>query len=529
MMSPISALARSTWALSSRLPAVTVAPSCARRPGGSSGGGLLAAFAPALARAVVAHGTSGWDLGAADCTSGVSHARSHAGLRPSRPRCVREGTATTPSPTLPGDGTAADGRAPLDRDGADRRRDPRHERRRPRARPDAPRRGRAADHAPCRTISATVTDGVPRRPCDAPTWSSRPAASARPRTTSPARRSRRCVGETPAVDPALEAWLRDLFERRALPFPEANLKQAWLIPSADGRSPTTTARRRAGGCERPDGRLIVALPGPPREMRPMWDGWVLPRLAERGLGRAMASVTLRLTGIGESAIAARLGSLLDAGAQPECRHVCASRRCRHPHLDPRRGRLPRTPRRRSWRESSAEIVGMRRRPRLGARRRDAGRRRWPPRCEARGWRLAAVEIGLRGVVARAPRRGSRRAARVRRGARTRPAPHGGQRATLEHLAERVRELGAREVGVAVEARERGGDTAVTVAVVTPDASHRETPGRLPRRAARARPRRDCRRGYPPVASRPGDVGVTRRRGPTRYRCRHEPGPEDECA
>src|SRR5215212_12143375 len=32
------------------------------------------------------------------------------------------------------------------------------------------------------------------------------------------------VGETPAVDPGLNAWLRDLFERRSLPFPEANAK-----------------------------------------------------------------------------------------------------------------------------------------------------------------------------------------------------------------------------------------------------------------------------------------------------------------
>jgi hypothetical protein len=37
--------------------------------------------------------------------------------------------------------------------------------------------------------------------------------------------------------------------------------------------------------------------------------------------------------------------------------------------------------------------------------------------------------------------------------------HDGERATLERLAERVREVGATEVGVAVEARERGGDTA----------------------------------------------------------------------
>src|SRR4029078_8826641 len=30
------------------------------------------------------------------------------------------------------------------------------------------------------------------------------------------------LGEEPAVDPALEAWLRELFDRRTLPFPDAN-------------------------------------------------------------------------------------------------------------------------------------------------------------------------------------------------------------------------------------------------------------------------------------------------------------------
>ena len=40
------------------------------------------------------------------------------------------------------------------------------------------------------------------------------------------------VGETPTVDPDLERWLVDLFERRGLPMVDSNRKQAWLIPSA---------------------------------------------------------------------------------------------------------------------------------------------------------------------------------------------------------------------------------------------------------------------------------------------------------
>ncbi|HUG29924.1 MAG TPA: hypothetical protein VMQ65_05385, partial [Candidatus Limnocylindria bacterium] len=94
--------------------------------------------------------------------------------------------------------------------------------------------------------------------------------------------------------------------------------------------------------------------------------------------------------------------------------------------------------------------------------------------DGRGWRLAAVEIGMRGSLLALLGEGLGERLAFSESLLHRPEPHDGQRATLEHLAERVRELGACEVGVAAEARERGGDTAVTVVVVTPDATHRET-------------------------------------------------------
>ena len=88
--------------------------------------------------------------------------------------------------------------------------------------------------------------------------------------------------------------------------------------------------------------------------------------------------------------------------------------------------------------------------------------------------MAAVEVVMRGALLALL--GEVLAERLAFGETLleRPEPHDGHRATLEHLAERVRELGACEVGLAVDARERGGDTAVTVALVTPDGSHRET-------------------------------------------------------
>src|SRR5436305_939269 len=68
--------------------------------------------------------------------------------------------------------------------------------------------------------------------------------------------------------------------------------------------------------ERPDGRVIAVLPGPPREMRPMWAEHVLPRLAARGVGANLEVRTLRLHGIGESQAAELLGDELLRATNP---------------------------------------------------------------------------------------------------------------------------------------------------------------------------------------------------------------------
>ena len=117
------------------------------------------------------------------------------------------------------------------------------------------------------------------------------------------------IGETPAIDPELEGWLRGLFDRRGMALPEVNLKQAWLIPSATG-IPNANGTAPGWWVDRPDGRVVVLLPGPPREMRPMWTDWALPRLRERGLGDGRIAKTLRTYGIGESSVVERLGEPL---------------------------------------------------------------------------------------------------------------------------------------------------------------------------------------------------------------------------
>jgi nicotinamide-nucleotide amidase len=277
------------------------------------------------------------------------------------------------------------------------------------------------------------------------------------------------VGETPAVDPALDAWLRDLFERRKLPFPEANRKQAWLIPSATS-IPNDNGTAPGWWVERPDGRVVIILPGPPREMRPMWDGWVVPRLEARGLGRPIASVTLRLTGIGESAIADRLGDLL-SGTEPQ-----VATYARADAVDIRiwthaTGTGPDARNRADALVAATEarIVDL-----LGDHVWARGETTWPDALrtalEARGWRLSTVEVGMRGALAHLLGEGLGERLAFTESLLARP----GRNATLEDLAQRVRDVGGSELGVAAEARERGGDTAVTVAIASPTGVHRET-------------------------------------------------------
>lgn len=123
------------------------------------------------------------------------------------------------------------------------------------------------------------------------------------------------VGEVPAIDPGQEAWLRGLFERRGIAMAALNVKQAWLIPSATA-IPNPNGTAPGWWVDRPDGRVVVLLPGPPRELRPMWRDWVVPRLRERGIGDGRLVRTLRTYGVGESHVAELLGEPMLRAANP---------------------------------------------------------------------------------------------------------------------------------------------------------------------------------------------------------------------
>ncbi len=112
------------------------------------------------------------------------------------------------------------------------------------------------------------------------------------------------LGETPTFDPALETDLVAWFSGRGRVMPDRNRKQAWLIPSARALpNPNGTA---PGWDVQKDGKRIIAMPGVPREMTPMWES-VEPSLTRGG---ALRWRTLKLLGIGESAVEEKLGELV---------------------------------------------------------------------------------------------------------------------------------------------------------------------------------------------------------------------------
>ncbi len=268
------------------------------------------------------------------------------------------------------------------------------------------------------------------------------------------------LGEEPAVDPELETWLRGLWARRELPFPESNRKQAWRIPSAialpnpHGTAPGWLVRRPI------DDRVIVALPA----------------LQARGLGADVASRTFRLTGIGESQVAEILGEPLLRRSNPE-----VATYARVEAVDVRVSAIgDATGDAETLVAGAAAIV----QERLGQHVWATGAMTWSDaigeRLAALGWRLAVVEIGTGGQV------GALLGdvdwlvfdeSTTADGGVAQPDADQGVDAdaddtTIAH-ARRARERSGAQVGLAVRTRERDGDTAVSIAVATPEREHVE--------------------------------------------------------
>ena len=110
------------------------------------------------------------------------------------------------------------------------------------------------------------------------------------------------------LDESVAEELRHRFLSRGMTFPESNIKQAWLIPSA--RAIPNQRGTAPGWWVEKDGRLVIAMPGPPFEMELMWGTQVEAQLAERFGTAIIVSRTLKTSGTGEGQIDEMMAPLL---------------------------------------------------------------------------------------------------------------------------------------------------------------------------------------------------------------------------
>jgi nicotinamide-nucleotide amidase len=125
----------------------------------------------------------------------------------------------------------------------------------------------------------------------------------------------RALGRRLSLDERVLEEIRAKFLRWGRKMPEINARQAMVmegaevLPNPNGSAPGMYLEH--------DSRVVVLLPGPPREMKPMFDEHVLPKLATRAGGVRVARRVLRVAGLGESAVDERIAPVYTQYKNPQ--------------------------------------------------------------------------------------------------------------------------------------------------------------------------------------------------------------------
>lgn len=113
--------------------------------------------------------------------------------------------------------------------------------------------------------------------------------------------------------PALEK-IEAHFRARGQEMPESNRRQALMM---EGSTPLPNDVGHAvGEALEEGGALFVLLPGPPRELQPMFEKYAKPWLAKMNPELPIYSKMLKFSGIGESLLEQRLLDLIDTQTDP---------------------------------------------------------------------------------------------------------------------------------------------------------------------------------------------------------------------
>ncbi|MBR4458379.1 MAG: competence/damage-inducible protein A [Clostridia bacterium] len=131
----------------------------------------------------------------------------------------------------------------------------------------------------------------------------------------------RVLGKELVQLPEAEEMVREAFRAMNRPMSANNLRQARFVP---GTRVIPNHHGTAPGAIVPagEGRFIVHLPGPPRELEPMFTESIRPWLASMA-DRVLVSRYIRIFGMGESAVDERLRDL-ELGGNPTLSPYCST-------------------------------------------------------------------------------------------------------------------------------------------------------------------------------------------------------------
>lgn len=108
------------------------------------------------------------------------------------------------------------------------------------------------------------------------------------------------VNEEPKVDDKLWQELQALLSHYLDKIPQSNIKQATIIPSAQ-IIPNRMGTAPGWWVEKED-HIIIALPGPPDEMKLMWQEGILPKLEQIATGEVTLSRIIKTFRISEAKV-----------------------------------------------------------------------------------------------------------------------------------------------------------------------------------------------------------------------------------
>lgn len=125
----------------------------------------------------------------------------------------------------------------------------------------------------------------------------------------------RALGRRLLLDEKVLGKIRARFEYFGHTMPERNSRQAMVIDGAEVLgNPNGTA---PGLYLEHEGCAIALLPGPPREMNPMFETFVQPRLAEKAGELRFSRRVLRVSGMGESAVDEKIAPVYTQYTNPQ--------------------------------------------------------------------------------------------------------------------------------------------------------------------------------------------------------------------